>query len=93
MTSHVLPTYRTAHPVEIQESMLVIFLFLCFKQNRMENCGSQKPNHGKTEPSPGHSGSGKGGRTPTGSMSCVSDDEVILAPDQGAKGAEPAGSS
>jgi len=86
--SHVLATYRTAPPVEIQESMLVLFLCLCFKQNRMENCSSQKPSHGKTEPSPGHSGSGKDGCAPAGSMTWVSDCEAVLAMDQGAKAAE-----
>lgn len=43
----------------------------------MENCGSQKSNNGKTEPVSGHSRAGKGGHTPTGSMTCVLDCEVV----------------
>lgn len=89
------PRTEQPPPVQIQESMLILFLLLCFKQNRMENCRSQKPSHGKAEPGPGHSWSGKDGHTPAGSMTCVSDCEVVLALDQGAKGAEllPSGHS
>lgn len=54
----------------------------------MENCGSQKPSHGKTESGPGHSGSGKESHASMRSVTCVSDCEVVLAPDQGAKGTE-----
>lgn len=76
---------KTAPPVEIQESMLVVYLFLYFKQNSMENCGSQKSSLGQMEPGPEHLRSGKDGCTLTGSMICMSDSELVLALDQGAK--------
>lgn len=83
--SRVLPKNRAAPPVEIQQLMLVVYLFVYFKQNSMENCGSQKSSHGQMAPGPGHLGSGKDCCTLTESMIGMSDSELILALDQGAK--------